>query len=64
MTFDLDQEYNDTVSDNEVKQKDLVVKKITPAEMKKSAPGFEMVLVVLTTAGFSYYMSRKRRKTT
>ncbi len=63
LSFDLDQEYNDTVSDNEVKQKGLVVKKITPAEMKKSAPGFELITVVITASGFSYYISRKRRRT-
>ncbi|MHA1978796.1 MAG: hypothetical protein ACW98I_17980 [Candidatus Hodarchaeales archaeon] len=63
MTFQLNQEYDDAVSVNEVKQKNLVVKKISPAEMKKSTPGFELALVVLITARFSAYMSRKRRKT-
>ncbi len=62
MTFQLSEEYNDTISDNEVKQKSLVVKKITPGEMKKSAPGFELVLVLFSAAGFSFYKSRKRRK--
>ncbi len=62
MNFQLNQEYNDTVSDNEVKQTSLVVKKITPAEMKKSAPGFEMAIVLFSTIGLSIFMSRKRRK--
>ncbi|PWI46749.1 hypothetical protein CEE45_15280 [Candidatus Heimdallarchaeota archaeon B3_Heim] len=62
MNFQLNQEYNETVSDNEVKQTSLVVKKITPAEMKKSAPGFEMAIVLFSTIGLSIFMSRRRRK--
>ncbi|MHA2216461.1 MAG: Heimdall-CTERM domain-containing surface protein, partial [Candidatus Hodarchaeales archaeon] len=61
MVFQINQEYNETISDYEVKSTSLLVKKITPSEMKKAAPGFELSLVFITLVISSVFASRKRR---
>ena len=62
LEFDIDQEYNDTVSDTEVKSTGLLVKQITPPEMKKATPAFEMIVGIVALVTISGFMVRKRRK--
>jgi hypothetical protein len=61
LEFDIDQEYNDTVSDTEVKSTGLIVKQITPSEMKKATPAFEMIVGIVALASISGFLAKKRR---
>ena len=61
MEFQINQEYNETISDYEVKSTSLLVKEIKPSEMKKAAPGFELSLVFIVLVISSVFASRKRR---
>jgi len=60
MEFNLNQEYNETVSEYEVKSTGLLVKEIKPSEMKKSTPGFELSLIFIALVISSVYTTRKR----
>ncbi|MCK4847703.1 MAG: hypothetical protein KAT16_01620, partial [Candidatus Heimdallarchaeota archaeon] len=62
MEFYLNQEYNETISDYEVKSTGLLVKEIKPSEMKKAAPGFELSLVFIALVVSSIYTIKKRRR--
>ena len=61
MQFAIDQVYNNTISEYEVKSTSLLVKEIKPSEMKKAAPGFELSLVFIALVISSVFASRKRR---
>ncbi|MFX0086558.1 MAG: hypothetical protein ACFFAU_12880 [Candidatus Hodarchaeota archaeon] len=62
MEFQLEQEYNDTVNEAEVRSKGLLVKQITPAEMKKASPAFETIIALVALVSFSIVVTKKRRK--
>jgi hypothetical protein len=62
MEFQLDQDYNDTVSDAEVRSTGLLVKQITPAEMKKASPAFETIIGLVALVSFSIVVTKKRRR--
>jgi hypothetical protein len=61
MEFHLEQEYNETVGDYEVKSTSLLVKEIKPSEMKKATPGFDLSLVFIALVISSIFASKKRR---
>ncbi len=61
MEFTIDHVYNDTVSEYEVKSTKLLVKAITPSEMKKSANGFGFIVSMIAVISVAAVITRKRK---
>lgn len=62
MTFDIDRKFNENISIFETKNTKFA-EVVTPAEMKKSTPGFELMLGVASFTSIILYIRKRKRNT-